>query len=166
MNYADHNKITVRFHNEKDLSNIKNIYNICNYRIQYLQSDCFILAEYDGEVIGICRLCYEPDPTMLPHYLVARGMNVHPDYRNQKVGSLLIDFMSKVIGNQVCYLITYGYLEKWISTVGFERIDVLKDINIIPPHLLERYHNYTHIKPNSTLIMMLKNKEFYVDRKG
>ena len=75
-----------------------------------------LLAERDGELVGIVRLVPEQGVTLL------RGMQVHPSVQRQGIGKQLLAAVAGVLGSEACFCIPYAHLSDFYGAIGFVTI--------------------------------------------
>jgi GNAT superfamily N-acetyltransferase len=76
--------------------------------------DTILLAESDGELLGIVRRTDESGTLML------RGMQVAPEARGQGVGTRLLESFVRGLDGRECYCIPYAHLVAFYRRAGFE----------------------------------------------
>ena len=76
-------------------------------------ADEVILAEEEGRIIGVLRLCQEQGT------LVLRGMRVQEGWQRQGVGTRLLQVANERIGVQTCYGLPHPHLEELYGRIGF-----------------------------------------------
>lgn len=94
--------------------------------------DTVILAELDGELVGLVRQTLEGGVVML------RGMYVALNMQRQGVGTAMLGEFVKHLGKRDCYCIPYEHLVHFYGRYGFEVLQP-KDA---PVFLAERLANY------------------------
>lgn len=94
--------------------------------------DTVLLAERDGDLIGIVRLAPEEGE------IVLRGMQVHPSFQRQGIGLHLLAAVASALGNRTCYCIPYAHLEDFYGRIGFAAVDLAD----APPFLRSRVEGY------------------------
>lgn len=94
--------------------------------------DAPIIAEADGELCGVFRLCIEND------VLVLRGMRIREDVRRQGIGTRMLRASVPIIGERDCFCIPYRHLCDFYGQIGFLEIDHAE----APPFLHERCAAY------------------------
>lgn len=118
--------------------------------VGYIQStqkyDKFFAAFYDQQMIGLVRLALENG------ILVLRGMQIRADYQFLGIGTKLIRLLEKELGNQKCFCIPHGWLEKFYSQIGFSKIE---NMDLAPLFLKDRFKDNQKKYPH--LILMMRN---------
>lgn len=94
-------------------------------------SDTFVIAYADNEIVGCVRFCIDHDIYML------RTMMVHPDYRKQRLGHKILSFyedkLLKDLPHEV-FCLAYTHLGDFYKQIGFEA----KSLDSAPQFLIER----------------------------
>jgi N-acetylglutamate synthase-like GNAT family acetyltransferase len=96
-------------------------------------TDTFFLAMKDDELVGAVRYCVEENIPML------RTMMIHPDYRRQGVGQMLLAEFARFLdarGIRNVYCLPYSHLAVFYSSIGFVGADD------VPELLKERMRAY------------------------
>jgi N-acetylglutamate synthase-like GNAT family acetyltransferase len=126
---------------------IKQFYALVGYHQELYPEDAAVVAMIGDCIVGCCRLCKEHES-----YTV-RGLQVHPHYRGQGIGTQLLKQVSVLLdGQRECYCLPYVYLEKLYNKAGFVRIDEKE----IPDWFRERFSLYK--SQNMDVIVMKKGK--------
>lgn len=76
-------------------------------------ADVVILAEEEGRIIGVLRLCQEQGT------LVLRGMRVQEEWQRQGIGTRLLQGAGERIGKRSCYCLPPPHLEGLYGRIGF-----------------------------------------------
>lgn len=82
--------------------------------------DALLLAEHDGELIGIVRLTTEEGVVVL------RGMQVHPRFQRQGIGKRLLAAVAQELDGRGCFCIPYAHLVGFYGGIGFRPIEPAK----------------------------------------
>jgi N-acetylglutamate synthase-like GNAT family acetyltransferase len=127
-------------------STVKQFYGLVNYYQELDPNDTVVIATIDDCLVGCCRLCQEHQS------YVIRGLQVHPHYRGQGIGTELLKRISELLGSEECYCLPFTYLENLYGKVGFVKIDE----NAAPSWFYERYHHYK--SQNLDVIIMKKGE--------
>lgn len=90
------------------------------------------IAEHNGSIVGVVRLCREEGHAIL------RTMHVHQDYRGQGIGRRLLEAFQEEIRAADCYCIPFAHLVGFYGAIGFRRIHPEE----APSHLQERLREY------------------------
>lgn len=104
------------------------------------------IAEDDGVIIGVVRLCREEGHTIL------RTMHVHADHRGRGIGRRLLEAFQEAVRDTDCYCIPYAHLVDFYGAIGFRQIAPEQ----APPHLRERMQEYRG-RGLDAIIMMRKD---------
>jgi N-acetylglutamate synthase-like GNAT family acetyltransferase len=125
-------------------SAVKQFYGLVAYYQELEADDTVVIATIDDCIVGCCRLCNENKSHVI------RGLQVHPHYRGQGIGTKLLRVISEILGQDECYCLPFTYLENLYSKVGFIRIDEKQ----APAWFYERYCHYKN--QNLDVIIMKK----------
>lgn len=109
--------------------------------------DSVLIAEHDGELVGIVRLAPEQG------IIVLRGMQVHPAFQHQGIGTQLLAAVARVLGTQVCFCIPYAHLVRFYGQIDFVMIDPAK----APPFLSSRLMAYRQRGDGKEYVLMCRN---------
>lgn len=123
---------TVRAASASDHPAVLALYERCGYGGGVSPGDELFVAEREGELLGVVRLCTSDDATVL------RGMQIHPAMRRMGVGSRLLDRCVEALGDRTCYCLPYDHLIGFYGRVGFR----LASAEALPPFLRERLRRY------------------------
>ena len=126
--------IEVRRAMAEDISRVLNFYAERRYGGGIRPEDAVLLAEHDGELVGIVRLTVEEGVVVL------RGMQVHPRFQRQGIGKRLLATVAQELDGKDCFCIPYAHLVGFYGGIGFRPIEPAK----APAFLrlrLERYQN-------------------------
>lgn len=107
--------ITRKLH-RSELPKLRAFYRENGYQPEITADDLCIVAEADGELRAALRLCREKG------CLVLRGVRVAMEFQRVGIGSMLLRFALREIGDEVCYCIPYQYLQDFYGRSGFKRI--------------------------------------------
>ena len=94
-------------------------------------SDVILIAEREGELLGIVRRTREDGTVML------RGMQVAPNERGRGVGTRLLAAFVARLGAAECWCVPYAHLVDFYGRAGFEAV-----AEGAPPFLGERVESY------------------------
>ncbi len=125
---------------------VKQFYGLVGYDQGLETTDTVVIATIDDCIVGCCRLCKENNSQVI------RGLQVHPHYRGQGIGTGLLKVISEVLGSEECYCLPFIYLENLYGKVGFVRIEEKN----APIWFYERYCHYK--KQNLDVIIMKKGE--------
>jgi GNAT superfamily N-acetyltransferase len=93
-----------------------------------------LLAERDGELVGIVRLAAEEGVVVL------RGMQVHPRFQRQGIGRRLLATVAQELDGRGCFCIPNAHLVGFYRGIGFHMIEPAKAPTFLRLRL-ERYQN-------------------------
>src|SRR5205085_9457187 len=96
--------IEVRPATAEDISRVVNFYAERRYSGGIRPEDAVLLAERDGELVGIVRLAGEEG------VIVLRGMQVHPRFQRQGIGKTLLATVAQELDGRGCFCIPYAHL--------------------------------------------------------
>ncbi len=109
--------IRIRKANPDETGQIAAFYHTHEYSHTAGAPDTIIVAEEDGVLYGVVRLCDEHKN------LVLRGMRVVECMRRQGIGTRLLETAGAFIGERECFCIPHRHLESFYRQVGFVVID-------------------------------------------
>jgi GNAT superfamily N-acetyltransferase len=124
--------MVVRVAREDERNRVNAAYRDWGYCGRAEREDTVILAELEGEMIGLVRQNLEGGVVML------RGMCVAPNMQRQGVGTAMLGEFVKHLGERDCYCIPYEHLVNFYGRYGFE---VLSPENA-PAFLAKRLAHY------------------------
>ena len=96
--------IEVRRAMAEDISRVINFYAERRYGGGIRPEDAVVLAEHDGELVGIVRLTTDGSVVVL------RGMQVHPRFQRQGIGKRLLAAVAQELDGKGCFCIPYAHL--------------------------------------------------------
>ena len=126
--------IEVRRAMAQDISRVVNFYAERRYGGGIRPEDAVLLAERDGELVGIVRLAAEEGVVVL------RGMHVHPRFQRQGIGETLLATVAQELDGKGCFCIPYAHLVGFYGGIGFHVIEPAKAPTFLRLRL-ERYQN-------------------------
>jgi N-acetylglutamate synthase-like GNAT family acetyltransferase len=126
--------IEVRRAMAQDISRVVNFYAERRYGGGIRPEDAVLLAERDGELVGIVRLAAEEGVVVL------RGMHVHPRFQRQGIGERLLATVAQELDGKGCFCIPYAHLVGFYGGIGFHVIEAAKAPTFLRLRL-ERYQN-------------------------
>jgi N-acetylglutamate synthase-like GNAT family acetyltransferase len=100
-----------------ELERIATFYIATGYHPTIGPTEVIVIAEDEGELCGVVRLCADND------HLVLRGMRVAERMRRQGIGSQLLENVALLIGDRECFCIPLRHLQSFYNRIGFEVID-------------------------------------------
>jgi len=124
--------ITTRRARHDEYEKITAFYRENGYGVPIKETDLLAVAETDGALCGILRLCEEND------VLVLRGMRVSLNVQRQGVGTLLLRYVESLIGKRECFCIPHRHLESFYGQIGF--VEMAE--SSVPPFLAMRCATY------------------------
>ncbi len=108
----------------------------CYRRNEYMgciqPADDVLVAEHDGDIVGVVRLAHEEGHQLL------RGMFVDEAHRGQGLGSRMITRLAERMADDVCWLIAGPHLVRFYGQIGFR----LTEDAEAPAHMQERVASY------------------------
>jgi N-acetylglutamate synthase-like GNAT family acetyltransferase len=126
--------IEVRCARAEDISRALNFYAERRYGGGIRPEDAVLLAERDGELVGIVRLTAEEGVVVL------RGMQVHPKFQRQGIGKRLLASVAQDLDGRDCFCIPYAHLVGFYRGIGFQVIEQAKAPTFLRLRL-EKYQN-------------------------
>ena len=126
--------VEVRRATPKDISRALNFYAQRRYGGGIRPEDAVLLAERDGELVGIVRLAAEENVVVL------RGMQVHPRFQRQGIGKRLLATVADELDGRDCFCIPYAHLVGFYRGIGFQVIEPTKAPTFLRLRL-ETYQN-------------------------
>jgi N-acetylglutamate synthase-like GNAT family acetyltransferase len=124
--------IEVRHAMAEDISRALKFYAERRYGGGIRPEDTVLLAEHDGELVGIVRLTAEKG------VMVLRGMQVQPRFQRQGIGKKLLATVAHELDGRHCFCIPYAHLVGFYGRIGFEVIEPAK----APTFLRQRLERY------------------------
>jgi GNAT superfamily N-acetyltransferase len=118
--------IEVRRAMAEDISRVLKFYAERRYSGGIRPEDALLLAEHDGELIGIVRLTREEGVVVL------RGMQVHPRFQRQGIGKRLLGAVAQELDGKGCFCIPYAHLVGFYGGIGFHVMDPAKAPTLSP----------------------------------
>jgi GNAT superfamily N-acetyltransferase len=109
--------IEVRRATAEDISRARNFYAERRYGGGIRPEDAVLLAERDGELVGIVRLAAENGVVVL------RGMQLHPRFQRQGIGKRLLAIVAQELDGRGCFCIPYAHLVGFYGGIGFHVIE-------------------------------------------
>jgi N-acetylglutamate synthase-like GNAT family acetyltransferase len=136
--------MTIRFAEPAEYANVLAHYKVCNYN-GGLNDDDVVLVAVDNGIVGAVRICIEHDTKVL------RGMQISPKYRRKGLGKQMLQYLWEHLNIKGCYCLPCTHLEKFYSTIGFNKITPEE----APGFLSERLKTY--LSSSYDLIMMKRD---------
>ncbi len=126
--------IEIRHATAEDISRVLHFYAERRYGGGIRPEDSVLLAEHDGELVGIVRLTAEEGVVVL------RGMQVHPRFQRQGIGKRLLATVAQELDGRGCFCIPYAHLVGFYGGIGFRAIEPAKAPTFLRLRL-ERYQD-------------------------
>ena len=145
--------LEIRHAMAEDMPRVRRFYAERNYGGEIRPEDSVLLAEQEGTLIGVVRLASEEGTTVL------RGMQVHPAFQRQGIGTRLLASVARVLGTQPCFCIPYAHLVDFYSKIEFVVIDPAE----APPFLSSRLVRYRQRGDGMKYLLMCRNEAFGID---
>ena len=127
-----------------DISRVLKFYAERRYGGGIRPEDTVLLAEHDGDLVGIVRLTAEED------VIVLRGMQVHPGFQRQGIGKKLLANVAHELDGRHCFCIPYAHLVCFYSGIGFYVIEPAK----APTFLRQRLQRYQDRSDGNEYLIM------------
>ncbi len=124
--------VVIRAGGSHDLNTIALLYKETDYGGGMSDQDRFVLAEHEGELIGVVRLSEEFEVTVL------RGMRVKDSMQREGVGTLMLEATENMIAGKDCYCLPYRHLRDFYGQASFLEVDA----SFIPDGFRERFSKY------------------------
>src|SRR6476469_10189633 len=117
--------IEVRRAMAEEISRVLKFYVERRYGGGIRPEDALLLAEHDGELIGIVRLTTEEGVVVL------RRMQVHPRFQRQGIGKRLLAAVAPDLDGKCCFCIPYAHLVGFYGGIGFHVLEPPKAPNFL-----------------------------------
>src|SRR6266480_1135457 len=124
--------IEVRRATGEDIWRVVNFYAERRYGGGMRPEDVVLLAERNGELVGIVRLATEEGVVVL------RGMQVDPRFQRQGIGKRLLATVAQELDGKGCFCIPYAHLVGFYGGIGFHVMEPAK----APTFLRQRLEKY------------------------
>lgn len=124
--------LAIRIADAGEKERIEAFYTSEQRRVEVHVADQFVLAENNGSLVGVVRLCREEGEYVL------RTMFVNEAFRGKGLGREMLQVFKPLIEGKVCYCLPFSHLEPFYGTIGFQSIA----IELAPPHLQQRLAKY------------------------
>jgi N-acetylglutamate synthase-like GNAT family acetyltransferase len=131
----------------EEMGRIAAFYQVNEYKPTIRPTDVIVVAENDGELCGVVRLCEENNT------LILRGMRVYEGMQGQGIGTQLLKTTELLIGGRACFCIPHRYLQSFYGRIGF----VVIDEGEAPSFLQERCAEYRREYGLDVIIMRRPN---------
>ena len=129
---APFNNIVIKTAEPAILPQVKRFFREHKFRPQAPRGDEIHIALLDNRIIGALRL--SPDD----HSWLLRSMCIHEDFRNQGIGSYMLQQLSAVLQQHQCYCFPYQHLHDFYQRAGFELVDPEQ----AAASIIDRYNRY------------------------
>jgi N-acetylglutamate synthase-like GNAT family acetyltransferase len=145
-------KLTVMTFNEYK-TETEEFYRACERKAYPEPDDTLIVAQFEEKPIGMVRLCFEQDSFVL------RTMQIHPEFQQRGIGTLLLREFDKVLNERnidLIFCIPYEHLERFYGQIGFKRIKT----DEAPDFLRQRLAELMRKSPGEKAILMKRHSIF------
>ncbi|MES2344655.1 MAG: GNAT family N-acetyltransferase [Chlamydiota bacterium] len=126
---------------------VQDFYNTVGYLKKIEEGDRVIGAISQNRIIGAARISIEED------IFVLRGMQIALIFQRQGVGTRILNEVNFLIERDVCWCISYQWLEDFYNRIGFKKVPESQ----APLFLQERIAETRKTHPQ--IIMMVKNSK-------
>jgi N-acetylglutamate synthase-like GNAT family acetyltransferase len=109
--------IITRRARQEEFEKIVAFYRDNDYRATIDSADIFVVAENEGALCGVVRICEEQD------VLILRGMRFCEGVRRQGIGTHLLETVEALIGKRECFCIPHRYPGPFYGHIGFVEIE-------------------------------------------
>ena len=145
--------LEIRQATAEDMPRARRFYTERKYGGEIRPEDSVLLAEEEGKLVGVVRLATEEGTTVL------RGMQVHPAFQRQGIGTQLLASVARVLGAQPCFCIPYAHLVDFYSKIAFVVIDPAE----APPFLSSRLARYRQRSDGKEYLLMCRYGAFDIN---
>lgn len=121
---------------------LKDFYQQAGYHRSVSGEDDLYYAEENAEKIGVLRISKEHECSVL------RGMQVLEKFRGMGIGSKMLSFLERELGDEPVYCIPRDHLVDFYGKIGFSVIDS----GDAPKFLAERLRGYIENGLNVTIM--------------
>ena len=128
----------------EDIWRVLNFYAERRYGGGIRPEDAVLLAEHDGELVGVVRLSAEEGVVVL------RGLQVHPGFQRQGIGKRLLAAVAQDLDGRGCFCIPYAHLVGFYSGIGFYVMEPAK----APTFLRQRLQRYQDRRDGNEYLIM------------
>ena len=131
MNVGRHmSEVTVA--STSELPEVAAFYATCGYGGGISQADTVLVSRICGQLVGVVRLCPQEGVVVL------RGMQVHPAFRRQGVGSRLLSACIPFLNAGRTFCLPYTHLVSFYGGAGFGIVEPSE----LPAFLAARLSSY------------------------
>ncbi len=124
--------VVLRTAQPQEFEHVASFYRSNDYLPQIDPDDLFVVAEREGAVCGVVRLCEEHGVLLL------RGMRVARAAQRQGIGTQLLGAAAERVDSRECYCVPHRHLDRFYAQIGFEEIEPGR----APPFLEQRWKEY------------------------
>ena len=118
----------IRVTDGQDKARIDAFYASEGRRTQVGLSETFVVAEANGCLVGVVRLCEEEG------HCVLRTMRVQAAFRGKGFGRRMLQAFASLVAGRDCYCLPFDHLTQFYGQIGFRSIPPAS----APLHLRER----------------------------
>jgi len=140
--------IEVRRAKAEDIPRALNFYAERRYAGGIGPEDVVLVAERDGELVGMVRLTAEEGVVVL------RGMQVHPTFQRQGIGKRLLASVAQELESRSCFCIPYAHLVSFYRGIEFHVIEPAK----APTFLRLRLETYQNRGDGKEYVIMRRER--------
>jgi N-acetylglutamate synthase-like GNAT family acetyltransferase len=134
----------------RDDENIVNFYKKVDYTYNPKEGETVFAAVDDNEeILGVVRLSEEDG------LLHLRGMQIKEEERSKGIGTKMLLFLDKQIGDRLCYLVGYPHLTGFYGQIGFHEISP----DDTPKQVRDRYENARERFPATSFNIMVRGNK-------
>lgn len=123
--------VIIRVAGWHELERVRGLYQEWGYNGGAEPSNTVLLAERNGEILGIVRCTFEDGVVML------RGMQVASTAQRLGIGTMLLDAFLQQLGDRECYCIPYAHLIAFYGRAGFNVCSVEHSPNFLRDRVSE-----------------------------
>ncbi len=131
---------------------LKEFYQEAGYSRSVSGDDDLYYAEENAQKIGVLRISKEYDCSVL------RGMQVLEEFQGQGIGTRMLSFLEKYLGDEPVYCIPRDHLVRFYGKIGFSVIDP----DDAPEFLAERLNGYIE---NGLDVLIMKRETVPLNKK-
>jgi len=113
---APFNNIIITTAQPAILPQVKRFFREQGFRPQAPRGDEIHIALLDDRLIGALRLCPHDQAWLL------RSMCIQQDFRQQGIGSFMLQQLQPQLARQPCYCFPYEHLQRFYQRAGFQQV--------------------------------------------